>query len=392
VATLWHTGLAEHEVDQGVDVYRMRSTAQRAGWLFSEPGRRHTPPWPDPEAIGALRRIIARHQPDIVHAHNWLVFSFLPLKAHSGARLVLTLHDYSLNCAKKRFMYRARLCAGPRLLKCMACAGEHYGIAKGVPIALGHWVAQAFERPAVDMFLPVSQAVAAGSGLVGGRWPYQVIPNFVPDRPAAGDAIDPALIAQLPPAGFAMFAGDLSFEKGIDVLLRAYAALTNPPPLVLIGRQPPGQPLVTGPNVTVLNDWPHAAVLEAWRRCSVALVPSVWPEPFGLVVLEAMAAGRPVIASRTGGLADIVVNNETGLLVPPGDAPALTAALARLLASPELREQMGQAGQRRLAQYRADAILPRLEQVYRALLSDEHPAKSQPLPPGQRAVGKVEDG
>jgi glycosyltransferase involved in cell wall biosynthesis len=288
-------------------------------------------------------------------------------------------------------MYRARVCTGPQLLKCMSCAGEHYGVLKGVPIALGHWGAQAFERPAVDMFLPVSQAVAQGSGLVGSQWPYQVIPNFVPDRSVADAHVDPALIAQLPPDGFAMFAGDLSVEKGIDVLLRAYASLTNPPPLVLIGRQPHGQPPVAGPNVTVLNDWPHAAVLEAWRRCSVALVPSVWPEPFGLVVLEAMAAGRPVIAAHTGGLSDIVVHNETGLLVPPGDVPALAAALARLLASRELREQMGQAGRLRLNEFRSDVIMPRLEQVYLSLLSDEHSAKPKPLLPRNQAVGEAED-
>src|SRR5919108_3633472 len=104
VATFWNEGLAEFEIDRGVRIYRIRSTVQRAGWLFSETERRHAPPFPDPEALWALRRVIAHEQPEIVHAHNWLVHSFLPLQAWSNAGLVVTLHDYSLSCAKKRLV------------------------------------------------------------------------------------------------------------------------------------------------------------------------------------------------------------------------------------------------------------------------------------------------
>src|SRR5262245_9675549 len=110
VATLWHEGLAEYEQDREVRVYRVRGTMQRTRWLFSETGRRHAPPFPDPETVVALRRLVMRERPDIVHAHNWLVYSFLPLKSWSKARLVVTLHDYSLLCAKKRLVYREARC------------------------------------------------------------------------------------------------------------------------------------------------------------------------------------------------------------------------------------------------------------------------------------------
>lgn len=364
VATQWRPGLALHERDHGVELYRIRSAVQRAGWLYSEPERRHFPPWPDPEAALGLRRVLAAHRPDVVHAHNWLVHSFLPLKAGSGAALVLSLHDYSLVCCNKRLMRAGQLCSGPGLLKCLGCASQHYGLVKGVPTALAHWAMRPWERAAVDLFLPVSQAVAQHSGLTGREWPYQVIPNFVPDRERAQLDADPALLAQLPADGFVMFAGDLSREKGLEVLLQAYAGLPDAPPLVVIGRQALGTQINPARNVVVLNSWPHAAVLEAWHRCSVALVPSVWAEPFGLVVLEAMAAGRPVIASATGGLADIVVPGETGLLVPPGDVDALRAALAQLLGSAELRARLGAAGQRRSQEYRANHVAPQVEAAY----------------------------
>ena len=111
--------------------------------------------------------------------------------------------------------------------------------------------------------------------------------------------------------------------------------------------------------------------MAAWRRCSIAVAPSAWPEPFGVVVLEAMAAGRPVIASRIGGLPDMVIDGETGVLIPPDDPAALRAALERLLADRDLREQLGQAGQRRVEQFRAGAVIPRIEQVYRMVMLKE---------------------
>ncbi|MCC7208627.1 MAG: glycosyltransferase, partial [Anaerolineae bacterium] len=97
------------------------------------------------------------------------------------------------------------------------------------------------------------------------------------------------------------------------------------------------------------------AHLAGWRSDAAALMPafdvflmpSVW-EGFGLVVLEAMAARLPVIASRVSALPEIVVHGQTGILTPPADAPALTTALTRLLSDPALRQAMGDAGRARL--------------------------------------------
>src|SRR5713226_1434111 len=70
VATLWQKGFPEFEIDRSVRIHRIRGTMQRMGMLFSESDRRHAPPFPDPEVMYALRRIILQEHPDIVHAHN----------------------------------------------------------------------------------------------------------------------------------------------------------------------------------------------------------------------------------------------------------------------------------------------------------------------------------
>ena len=367
VATLSLPGVAEFEVDQGVHVYRIRSTTQRANWLYSQAERRHAPPLPDPEVVWALRRIIAREKPDIVHAHNWLLYSFLPLKIWSGVPIVMSLHDYSLHCPQKRLMYFGAPCSGPSFAKCLRCAANHYGAVRGGVTTLTQRVMNPAVRAAVDIFLPVSQATAIGNDLIANQLPFQVIPNFVPDNPGLTQEDVHAYLSQLPQDDYLLFVGDLSHDKGVDVLLRAYADLKNAPPLVLIGRKRLDTLMELPDNVMLMGSWPHAAVMEAWRRSTIALVPSVWSEIFGIVAIEAMAMGRPVIASRIGALTDIVIDGETGFLVPPGDPVALRQAMERLIDNPALRHRLGQGARRRAADFRASAVVPHIEEVYRKL-------------------------
>src|SRR3989339_291350 len=91
-------------------------------------------------------------------------------------------------------------------------------------------------------------------------------------------------------------------------------------------------------------------VWAVWDACDLAVVPSTEPESFGMVAIEAMAAGRPVIAAAHGGILDIVEPGITGLLVKPKDEGALADAMERLLGDTELCVKMGQAGQARQAQ------------------------------------------
>jgi glycosyltransferase involved in cell wall biosynthesis len=227
------------------------------------------------------------------------------------------------------------------------------------------------ERGIVDMFLAVSQATAVGNGLINSRLPFQVIPNFIPSNVGVTQGDSEPYLAQLPTEDFLLFVGALGCFKGVDVLLRAYAGLTNAPPLVLIGYPTPDWSLLSVDcpnNVFVLKSWPHYAVMEAWHRSIMALVPSVVPETFGLVVVEAMSVGRPVIASRIGGMIDLVADGETGFLVQPGDPSVLQQAIERLLVNPDLRNRMGQAALRKVTTFQANTVVTRIEQVYERVL------------------------
>jgi len=202
-----------------------------------------------------------------------------------------------------------------------------------------------------------------------------VVPNFltavVEDDRAKRDGATtlaanvPALVERLPQGQFIVFVGDLRPMKGLDVLLAAYRGLENAPPLVLIGKSWPDTPTDLPNGVTVHDRWPNAAVIEAFRRSSIAVVPSVWAEPFGIVVIEAMAGGTPVIGSNVGGIPEIIEDGISGVLVPPSDPIALRRALADLIGDPDRRSVMGEAARRRAQDFTAAHVVPQLENEYR---------------------------
>jgi len=347
--------------EDGVGVELLESSVHRIPGVPVDEERRYAPPAPDPLSVRDLGRVLRRFEPDVVHAHNWLVHSYLPLDLRSNAALVLSLHDYGLVCATKRFFYKGGVCSGPAAGKCLAHSIEFYGAAKGAIVAAGVRAAEPWLRRRVDMFLPVSEAVSRLSGL-DERVAHRVVPNFIGALPAPPSAGDPRLAA-LPEAPFILYFGDVAEDKGVGNLVQAYAGLEKAPPLVLIGRQ-----LIDGvgevPGVVALEPLPHSLVIEALRRSLFSVAPSLLPESFGIVALEAAAAGKPAIASGVGGLSDIVVDGETGFLVRPGDRAGLGAALRRLCEERELRERMGTAARERAKLFAAERIVPEFEAAY----------------------------
>jgi len=116
---------------------------------------------------------------------------------------------------------------------------------------------------------------------------------------------------------------------------------------------------------------PNAQLGSHYARAGIFVFPSLWHEPFGIPVIEAMAAGLPVVATRSGALPEVVVDGETGLLVERGDTAALGAAIDRLLSEPLLRRRMGAAGRERVRRFFTwDHCVTRLEQLYGSILGE----------------------
>ena len=374
VATQCMAGVPDEEVlPSGVHVRRFATMAMRLPHVYST-SRSHHLPTPDPLGVRELARIVRRVRPDVIHAHNWIVNSALALRRRSATKppfgLVLTLHDYSQVCATKRLMRASSICEGPAIARCLPCATSHYGPIVGPVTAAATAAMRPWKDRAIDHVVSVSRAVAEGNHIATGP-ANSIIPNFVPDSAllpptsdvtrAPGQRTWPAM----PEQDFLLFVGDLSNEKGVQTLLRAYELLgSDRPPLLLVGRPTPDTPTRLPDGAEVHLEWPHEDVQIAFRHCISAVLPSVWPDPCPTTVLEAMASGRPVVTTSVGGISDMIVDGESGLLVPPGDQAALAAAIRRVLADGELRSRLSVGAQTKVRTFTASAVAEQLESVY----------------------------
>jgi glycosyltransferase involved in cell wall biosynthesis len=369
VAALAGPGGTRTESDEGIVVHRVAGWSQALDSFHVDATRPFHPTFPDPAVVRSLMRLIRRYRPDIVHAHSWIVHSLLPVLSFEDTRLVVTMHDYGLVCAKKTFVHRNALCSGPKFAKCVGCASGQYGPLRAFALTAG-LAAMRPLRGRVGCYIANSAVVARACQplFATGRPPIEIVPPFLPE--ASFSMVQGDRPPFVPATGdYLMFAGALSPHKGLEVLLEARAGLDPAIPLVVAGIRHANSPDHFPPDVIVAENRPRADIMRAWAHCLAAVVPSIGHETFGLVALEAMAAGRPVVATAVGGLADLVVDGTTGLLVPPGDVSALRDAIQRLLSDPRRRADMGAAARRRAAEFSADMIVPRIERIYREVVS-----------------------
>jgi glycosyltransferase involved in cell wall biosynthesis len=368
VATLSQPGLPDDELDGKVRVVRLAGTLQRFPGLFADSGRRSAAPIAEPRLSLGIDRLTGRFRPDILHAHNWLVHAALPVRAARGIPLVQTLHDFSLVCAVKVLLRKGIDCSGPSPLKCLACSASHYGPVKGPITAVANWSDSLAQRRLVDAFIAVSRAVAEGNEVTSHR--HAVIPNFVPDEPELPPDAD-GYRSRLPDEPYVLFAGALGRLKGVHVLLEAWRSDPRLPRLVLLGypmRETEELLRDVPRNVSVLGQWPHAAVEVAWQGALMGIVPSICREACPTVVLEAMRAGRPVVATDLGGTSDLVENGRTGILVPPNDVRALARAVRHIAGDARLAAEMRRRAAMRGVAFTAAAVVPRIESLYQEVL------------------------
>jgi glycosyltransferase involved in cell wall biosynthesis len=188
------------------------------------------------------------------------------------------------------------------------------------------WLARRVLRRA-RLVIAASNDLAERARALGAR-EVRVIPSGVDLPERVGTEAEPAEV---------LYAGRLSVEKGVLELLDAAAGLN----LVVAGDGPLRDRIPFARGFV-----PHDELQQLYARAAVVACPSR-REGFGVACLEAMAHGRPVVATSVGGLRDLVVHGETGLLVPPRDPDSLRSALERLLADPERRRLLGAAARER---------------------------------------------
>lgn len=322
------------------ELYDRRAPLERrlGGALSSDPTVVHINQLGDPEVVARLRRIA----PVVISAHGYVactsgVHYFRPGEACT--------RPHGPGCV-------------PNLLRCAHTRN---------PLRLpGQYRLASSERSALracDLAVSYSSAVdahLAQNGIAQRR----IVPYF--------PTVEPARPSQRAGGRRVMFAGRVVPSKGIGVLIDAACGLD-------------AQVVVCG------DGWQSAAMRKLARRrglehrvefrgwlaprelaqefadASVVAVPSLWPEPFGIVGIEGFAAGRPAVASDTGGVRDWLEHGVSGLAVPAGDAAALARALGELLDDPARRDRMGAAGKATVeSRFSAERHLAAIGEAYDA--------------------------
>jgi glycosyltransferase involved in cell wall biosynthesis len=323
-----------------------------------------------PSGADRIRREIDLFRPDVMHVHNfWLVLSPSIFEAarQAGVATVMTLHNYRLACVGGTLM-----CGGQ---PCEDCLGRPslrgvwrrcYRHSAASSLAVWRMLREAERRGVwqrdVDRFIALTEfgrAKFVAAGLPADR--IIVKPNFL-DDPMAG--LDPEA-----PGHGALFIGRLAEEKGVRTLLEAWQPMAYP--LTILGDGPlaeEGRAAAT-PHVRLAGHVAGDAKFEHLARARLLVVPSEWYEGLPTVILEAMAMGRPVVASRRGAMAESIDDGRTGLLFEPGNAADLRAKVERLAGDATLAAALGREARRRfLERYTAEANYPQLINIYKAAL------------------------
>lgn len=344
--------------------------------------------WNGP-AAGSLDEALARVRPDVVHVHN--VFPLLSptvLRSCERSRVpcVVTLHNYQPLCPTG-LLHRTGSACGECVGRRVPVPAVRHGCYRGsaaasVPLAASVAVhRRAWQQiPSAYLLLSESQRRALEPlGLPAAR--TFVKANLV--RPPSGERAPEDLVAYL---------GRLAEAKGVRVLMRAWDRLASMPAagrtrLAIAGAGPLDGEVrawaAARPSVEVLGLLDRAGCERLLQRSTAVVVPSEWQEPFGLVVVEAMAAGVPSVASAHGAFPELVTDGVDGLLYPPGDDAALAAQLGRLISSPADAVRLGEAARRTYARrFTPAVIVQQLEAAYRFAVANPRWAGTGEPPAG----------
>ena len=317
----------------------------------------------NPGACSGLARVLREFRPEVVHVLMFLT-SLSPsiLRALRDVPVVHMANTYRVTCPTGfRWRPEAGLCTlkAGRACRKAGCFTRMGIVPRRIQMALlDRWA------PVIDRRVAPSQAMAEILGRHG--WPItDVIPNGIPEIARTGPMADTPIVA---------YAGRLTAEKGVGWLLDAVAAAGDGFEVDILGDGPErgaleaqAQRLRLGPRVRFHGKLPRETAQEVLSRAWLQVVPSLWPEPFGLVTAEALMRGTPVLVTDQGAQPEIVQDGRTGWVVPVGDVTAMAERLVDAIKDKARLDAMGKAGS---AEARARFGVDRQIESYIAVYSD----------------------
>lgn len=327
--------------------------------------------WSD-EVRRSLRQVLQDFCPDVVHVHNTFpLLSPSVLYACRSERVpvVATMHHYRLVCPSGDLFRNGEVChdcVGQLPLPAVRHGCYRSSVLATLPLAAGAVVHRRAWRTMVSAYVFLSAAqrdLMADDGFPAER--LFVKPNFVPPPAVAqGQAVEDVVV----------YAGRLTESKGVKTLMDAWDGYRSRSPesplrLVMAGAGPLEGGVRTWAAARPSVDWvgmlSRDACSSLLARARAAIVPSLWEETFGLVVVEAMAVGVPSVAVRHGSFPELIKDGVDGVLVQPGNAAALATVFRDIEMHPDRYDALGSAAFRTYEQrFGPNANLQQLIEIY----------------------------
>lgn len=308
------------------------------------------------EAEKKFDRMLEVFRPDIIHVHNiytHLSPSVLAVAKRRGIPVVMTVHDYALMSANYSLWDEAKM-RSMDLNDIGILSTARTKFIKGsflatlvLELVLKFHHAMKWYDPRIAQYTTYSnfvKGVMMRSGIDEKK--ISVFHAFAEPLMALGTSI-PAKAKE----PFVLFAGRLESYKGVHVLLEALRYLPSTTQVKIVGVGPDEDRLKSmigkDRRVEFLGFIPGNELWKLMGQAAVVVVPSIWNEPYGLVALEAMCQGTPIIVSKSGGLPEIIGDSQAGIAVSPSDPRALARAIEQILDNPERAKTMGKAAYER---------------------------------------------
>ncbi len=329
------------------------------------------------EAAKKFGRMLDVFRPDVIHVHN--IYTHLsPSVLHEakkrGIPMVMTVHDYALMSANYSLWDEKKM---------QSMHLDNIGI---LATAKTRYMKGSFLGTLVlEIILKFHQMLNLYDGAISHYIAYS---NFVRDIMITSGIpkekitvmhafAEPLMVNERRPSpiyrgvgGGILFAGRLESYKGVHVLIEAlnYLPATTQIKIVGVGPDEARLKMIAGKDkrVEFLGFVPGNELWKMMAQAAVVVAPSIWNEPYGLVALEAMCQGTPIIVAKSGGLPEILGESQAGIVVPAGDARALASAISAIVSHPDRAKTMGKAALERAKDIGdPQAYLARIMEVYR---------------------------
>lgn len=317
-------------------------------------------------AVENIEALVAQEQPEIAHLHNiyhQITPSIIPILKNNGVKVVLTLHDYKLVCPSYLALKEGVICdqcQGKSFWKPFTtnCQNSYMqGLLLSMEAMFHKWKKS---YDSVDLFLAPSQFMAEMISKRIHPDKIQVLRNGIDTNEYKSNYTD---------QGYGLYFGRLSKEKGIETLLKAHQKTTIKFPLKIVGTGPMEADLrLNYPNAEFLGYKTGQELNDLIANAAFVIVPSEWYENCSMVVLEAMAFGKPIIGSRIGGIPEQIEDGKTGFLFEMGNSDELAEKMSLLAADSDLRQLFGKNSRIKLeTEYSLDDHCQKLMKIYEAL-------------------------